>query len=460
MIQGLDKKVKTVILLMFENRSFDHMLGHLSLQGINPNVNGLNVPLTQDHYRNIFNGKAYFPYPLYGLVPLTCDIPHEYDFVKTQLNWNPIQEKFLMDGFVKAYAKSSETEPVVEAEPMGYFTADQVPITSFLARNFCTCDNWFCSIPTSTQPNRTLAFTGDSSIHLPGIQNISIKNNLFHWLNEAKINWKVYHDYISFFILYPGLWDHMLGDKFCNYKNFHNDWQSQRDDSDPRLIIIEPTYHDCPHINKQPNDNHAPLSVGWGEEFLRGVYETVISNKDKWGETVMIVYYDEHGGFFDHVPPPLLPYKTTGEVGYQFDSLGPRIPGIIVSPFVEKGSVCNSLFDHTSVLQFLSEIFTSGTPYSENVELRKKNNIKSISDALTNDISWEPPQAPTQAINAHSIIGETIAKTPGPNESMRQAFEAASQDIMQQRSVDVKRKYPQLLQWKNAVEKRRTNHTL
>ena len=455
MIQDLDKKVRTVILLMFENRSFDHMLGHLSYENINPNINGLKDPLPQDPYRNLYNQKPYFPYAINNDVPLTCDIPHEFDYVNTQLGWNAIQNKFLMNGFVEAYARSSNTEPVGEAEPMRYLTSKEVPITSFLARNFCTCDNWFCSIPTSTQPNRTFAFTGDSSIHKTGLQSISLKNNLFKWLDTAKINWKVYHDYISFFILYPGLWNQMFGPKFDSYEKFHTDWKKAPTQSDPRLIIIEPTYQDCPHINKQPNDNHAPLAIGWGEEFLRGVYETVTSNKEKWEETVMIVYYDEHGGFFDHVPPPLFPYTTTGKDKFQFNSLGPRIPGIIVSPFVEKGSVCHSLFDHTSVLQFLSEIFTPGTPFSKNVDVRKQNNIKSISEALTNEIQWLPPQAPNNPIAVHSVLGELISKPPASSETMRRAFEEASEDLMQRRPADVERKYPQLFQWKNAMEQRR-----
>ena len=440
---------------MFENRSFDHMLGHMSLENINPKINGLSLPLEQ--YENIFHGNSYYPYELNGAIPLTGDIPHEYNYVDIQLAWHGFKKQFLMTGFVDAYAKSSNTVPIKEAEPMGFFKSDQVPITSFLASNFCTCDNWFCPVPTSTQPNRTMALTGDSSIHLTGIQNISAKNNLFDWLNNAGINWKVYHDSLSFYILYPSLWNHVFGKNFLNYSEFHKDWDSDQKESDPRLIIIEPTYQDAPHINKRPNDNHAPLAIGWGEEFLRGVYETVISNKTRWEETVMIVYYDEHGGFYDHVPPPLIPYTTTGNNPYQFNSLGPRIPGIIVSPYAEKGSICNSLFDHTSVLQFLSEIFTPNKSYSTNVDTRKKLGIKSISETLNNEKVMIAPAPPNQAIPVHSILGESLLNAPTESETMRRSFESASLEIINARPGDVKRKYPELYQWKNAIIKRRTN---
>ena len=454
MSENLTSKVKTVILLMFENRSFDHMLGHLSLE-INPKVNGLTEPRKQDQYKNIYEGEPYYPYPIPNNLPLTFDIPHEYNYVDTQLGWDGGTQQFLMDGFVKAYAEASNSIPVKEAEPMGYFSYDQVPITSFLAKNFCTCDNWFCPIPTSTQPNRTMAFTGQSAIHLTKGQLIPAENNIFDWLDKSNVKWKVYHDCLSFFILYPDLLHHVFSDNFCNYREFHNEWHNERKDTDPQLIIIEPTYHDAPHINKHPNDNHAPLAIGWGEDFLRGVYESVVSNREKYGETVMIVYYDEHGGFYDHVPPPQVPYTTTGKDAYQFKTLGPRIPGIVVSPFVTQGSVCDKQFDHTSVLQFLAEIFTPGKPYSSSVEARRSFGIKSISEALTNDKIIEPPVAPSVSIHVTSILGESIANPPEPSMSMRQAFESAALNLIRDHPEDVKKKYPELFRWKNAIEKRR-----
>ncbi|MDB5223378.1 MAG: hypothetical protein JWN83_2045 [Chitinophagaceae bacterium] len=446
-------KIKTVILLMFENRSFDHMLGHLSLENINPDVNGLRAPL--ENYKNIFNTEPYYPYNWNGSFPLPGDIPHEKDFVKTQLSKNELTQQFSMDGFVEAYAQFSHTVPVREAPPMIYFPSTEVPITSFLAQNFCTCDNWFCSLPSSTQPNRTMALCGDSNIDVTGIQYISAKNNFFDWLTGAGINWKVYHDYLTFFILYPELWNLVFGKNFSSYKNFYTDWNAGKNTDDPRLIIIEPAYQDAPHINHRPNDNHAPLAIGWGEEFLRNVYGTVISNASKWEETLMIIYYDEHGGFYDHVPPPSIPYTTTAHNHVAFNSLGPRIPGIIVSPFVKKGTVCHELFDHTSVLQLLAEIFTPGKSFSENVDKRKKDGIKSIAEALNNEVPWEPPFPPSQPIPVNSILGESLTIPPAASETMRQSFENASLELMNQRPADVKRKYPELFQWKNAVDQRR-----
>jgi phospholipase C len=446
-------KIKTVILLMFENRSFDHMLGHLSLENIKPEVNGLRAPV--EKYKNIYNTKPFYPYTFEGCYPLPGDIPHEKDFVDTQLAWHELSGKFLMDGFVESYANFSQATFENEAPPMIYFPSSEVPITSFLAQNFCTCDNWFCPIPTSTQPNRTMALCGDSNIDVTGIQYISAKNNLFDWLTDNQVNWKVYHDYLTFFILYPGLWDKIFGKNFSSYRNFYNDWNKKKRNTDPQLIIIEPAYQDAPHINHRPNDNHAPLAIGWGEEFLRNVYETVISNKLKWEETMLIIYYDEHGGFYDHVPPPPIPYTTTSSSPFVFKSLGPRIPGIIVSPFVEKGSVCHELFDHTSVLQLLAEIFTPGRSFSKNVGIRKKAGIQSLLETITTEVLSPPPLPPSQPIPVNSILGESLTKEPAASETMRQSFENASLELMKQRPADVKRKFPELFQWKNAADQRR-----
>jgi len=181
---------------MMENRSFDHMLGHLKLEDPTYDVNGLSAPL--ENYSNIYNGTGYSPFNLPHDVALDFDVPHEFDAVATQMMLNKINGKYSMQGFVEAYANA--TGPVVNPEctPMGYFNSDQVPITDFLAKNFCVCDKWFCSLPTSTQPNRTMAFSGDSTIYKTKTQLIGIPNNIFKWMNANSIRWRVYHDGLPF----------------------------------------------------------------------------------------------------------------------------------------------------------------------------------------------------------------------------------------------------------------------
>src|SRR5271154_802620 len=154
--------IKTVVLVMLENRSFDHMLGHLSYEGINPQIDGLKNPLTQ--YQNLYKGDVYNPFIFRNDSALQFDLPHEWDFVATQLAQSGVTEQYAMSGFVEAYAIATKVNPNPQPDPMGFFNSSLTPVTSFLANTFCTCQRWFAPLPTSTQPNRTMAFCGDSPI--------------------------------------------------------------------------------------------------------------------------------------------------------------------------------------------------------------------------------------------------------------------------------------------------------
>jgi phospholipase C len=102
------------------------------------------------------------------------------------------------------------------------------------------------------------------------------------------------------------------------------------------------------------------------------------------GGQSLILYYDEHGGFYDDVPPPAMDYTTTDpNDDHPFSSLGVRIPTVLISPWVSRGSTTHLLFDHTSVLQLLAEKFTPNIPYSANVDYRKNHGVSSISAVLT-----------------------------------------------------------------------------
>ncbi len=438
---------------MFENRSFDHMLGHLRYEGLQPDADGLQEPL--DQYENIYQGGSYRPFPISNDVQLPFDIPHEYNDIKTQLARSPVNGALSMNGFVAAYADTTGITPNPQAEPMGFFSSSQVPITSFLAQQFCTCDRWFSSLPTSTQPNRTIAFCGETPIYKTGLQVISAKGNLFDWLDSNQVSWRVYHDGFSFFSLYPGLWDQVLSKNFRDYENLYSDML--HNDGLPQVIIVEPTYQDAPHIGSDhPNDNHAPLAIGWGEDFLRRTYEAAIANPSVWRETLMVVYYDEHGGFYDHVAPPDFTSRTTANPPFTFDSFGARIPGMLLSPWVQPGTVCHELFDHTSVLQFLAERFTPDVPYSPAVAARAAAQpaIKSISAALNaTPATGGPPPPPAAPILVYSALGDTIATAP--ESAMGQSFEQAAREMIAQRPEGVREKYPELYQWQAAVDQAR-----
>ncbi|MEO6187503.1 MAG: alkaline phosphatase family protein, partial [Ginsengibacter sp.] len=173
-----------------------------------------------------------------------------------------------------------------------------------------------------------------------------------------------------------------------------------------------------------------------------------------WESSVMVLYYDEHGGFYDHVPPPPIPYKIRGKKNsFDFESLGPRIPGILISPFTEAGSVIHDLYDHTSVLQLLAEIFTPGKNYSPNVELRRKAGIKSLSGALNTDLQSAPPPLPPFQINVQTALGKPVDIAPATD--MQLSFENAALKLMKTNHDAMVKKFPEVFQWRDTIDKKR-----
>jgi len=447
---GILDQINSIVLVMMENRSFDHMLGHLTLDRPQRDINGLRSPL--DRYSNVHKGSLYPVYPRDHDTELETDIPHEYDFVQTQMAYNKVSGNYEMNGFVDAYAQASGIPPIPQCEPMGYFPGSYLPMTTFLAENFCVCDKWFCPIPTSTQPNRTMAFSGDTSIYQTKSQLIDISDNhIFNWLDSHdRVRWRVYHEGFSFFWLYPKLWPLILDQKgnFRSYDRLYSDMLNEPAASAPQVTIIEPVYQDAPHLGRQPDDNHAPLAISWGEDFLRRTYQAITANPEKWQHTLMILYYDEHGGFYDHQAPIDIPYTTTGEDAHRFISTGPRIPAILVSPFVRKGQPSHLLFDHTSVLQLLSEKFgRPGESWSATVKARKGAGIQSVSAALTDAASLVAPSEPSTPIAANISLGTQLSKAPaGP---MAEAFANAGRQLLQTQPQFAQENYPELVRWGN-----------
>jgi phospholipase C len=455
--------IETVVLVMMENRSFDHVLGHLRFDNLIPSVEGLKPPRKQEAYENLFENGVYYPWKDEDR-PLAFDPPHEWDAVATQLAKSG--QHYRMSGFVKAYydakrqaaidagqtkADAKKIVPGPNVECMSFLDAHEVPMSSFLAQNFAVCHHWFASLPTSTQPNRTMAWCGDTPIADTKTRTIPSPTTILDWLDNARVRWRVYHDGLSFFALYPIAWHHVLGNNFRGFEHLLSDFVSEPNNTFPQVLIVEPSYASAPHIGSdRPNDNHPPVSMGFGEEFLRDVYDAVTANPARWAETVMIITYDEHGGFFDHVEPPQIPYtvRNSGQVVREFKSLGIRVPAIVVSPFAPLGGVIDATMDHTSVLQLLAERFTPGQPYSASVEQRRQAGIASASAALT----LPAPRTVVPKSPMFAIPAATTLDTRGAvRDDMQGAFEKAALDLMQSNRPAVAQKMPELIHWEVAI---------
>jgi phospholipase C len=223
----------------------------------------------------------------------------------------------------------------------------------------------------------------------------------------------------------------LLSDHFRPFDQFESDMANTPPSKRPSVIFIEPAYGDSPHLGRS-TDDHAPSGISDGQEFLMQVYNAVRASPSFWRNSVTIVTYDEHGGFFDHVSPPMIPADPPPGANYpQFRSLGVRTPTYIISPFVKPGVVPN-LFDHTSVLKFIGEKFGPKGLYSPVVDARP---VESVSAAL--DFSApinNPPPGPSMDAYIHAVppANPLVAEIPPPDNELRQSFRDAIDEMKRQ----------------------------
>jgi phospholipase C len=301
-------QIETIVIVMMENRSFDHLLGYLSLPdwGGRTDVDGLTPGM-----KNPFDG---LDYPVYRLpsaqVALPADPPHERKNITMQLLGQATpdgaihtQPPYPMNGFLLSYSTVNGVYITTEPIPMGHHAAPDLPATDFFAKQYCICDKWFASIPTGTQPNRLMAMSGEALNDVNQSLILPKQKLVYDWLTENNIRWRVYHQGIPFFMLMEGWHLKVLtDDHFRSVDDLQNDVATESDDTFPQVIFVEPRYADAPHV-EAPNDDHPPTPIINGQHYLLKIYSNLIGNPDRWSRTVMVITYDENGGFFDHVSP-------------------------------------------------------------------------------------------------------------------------------------------------------------
>jgi len=427
--------IKTIIVVMLENRSFDHQLGYLSLPPYSrSNVEGLKLGMM-----NSLGGADFQVFHLENPdKKLPDDPPHDRYDISIQLTGLPGPAgppPHPMIGFVESYSQVRAIDTSDQPMVMGYYTGQDLPATNFFAQNFGICDHWFSPLPAGTQANRLMAMSGFSRIDrnqsflLPG------QKLVYDWLTERKIRWRVYHQGIPFGILIGG-WEVKIltDDHFQDYGNFQDDVLNEPDDRFPQVIFIEPRYADAPHF-EAPTDDHPPSPAITAQQFLLRIYSDLMTNPERWSSTVMIVTYDEHGGFYDHVSP--LPIRTDpppGENYPPFESTGVRVPAYIISPYVEATSVYNGNLDHTSILKFIAAKFAAGT-YSPEVDQRPVGNLV---DSLTRPI----PRTDSPLPPPPNAVGSVPAAQP--TEPIPLAFKDSLTKAATAQPDAVKQKFPEL----------------
>jgi phospholipase C len=409
------------VIVMLENRSFDHLMGYLSLPGATGtppmDVDGLRAdPAWIDRVANFDDtGAPIPPHPLSPNVQKIDDPPHDMGRIGTQISTPPQGGPPAgMGGFVKSYATSDPKDPTLA---MGTYRSDSVPMFDFFARQFAVCDQWFAALPSGTQANRLMAMAGQSAIK-DNVQFLLPDQVLvYDWLKANSIPWCSYQWAGNPFFTLMWAWTStIIGSlnrsdnlgPFRNYNDqnsgFYEHWTNGA--QIPNVVFIEPKYTDDIVFWAASNDDHPPTGVAKGQDLLRVIYQTLIGNPALWAKTMMIVTYDEHGGFFDHAPPLPIP-DTAG--GAQFATTGVRVPAFVISPHVAAGKPFHGKLDHTSVLRLLAERFTPGKPYSPKVAARQQQ-LAPLSDILI------PPvpvlRSPPVPSNVHSIAFAAAASAP------------------------------------------------
>ena len=269
---------------------------------------------------------------------------------------------------------------------------------------------------------------------------------VYDWLNRQGISWRVYHQEIPFFSIMPKWLPSILfSSNFKCFEDLESDIRNTPPNQLPQVIFVEPTYQDAPHTGTA-TDDHAPDGVSNGQEFLMQVYKAVTASPDFWRGVLLVVDYDEHGGFFDHVPPPLIetaaPDGATWSAG-TFKSLGVRTPAFIISPFVQAGSVSHNLLDHTSVLKLLAERFGGGS-HSPQVDHRPVGSISHLLD-FTNPVIPAPAPPVMDAYLASRPTAPPGVVTPPTDTALQQAFSNVIANMKQQGADASHPKFGQLL---------------
>jgi phospholipase C len=351
--------IKHLIVVMMENRSFDHMLGFLASSGYP--IDGLTGSET-----NFDTTGA-----LVRVQPLATyqgqanpDPGHTWQHVNMQIfgNAKGVDDGTpKMNGFVKDYFAQQQNLGHSHIVMYG-FAPDKVPVLTTLAREFAVCDRWFSSVPGPELPNHAFANFGTSFgrvdnrlISVPDPTFPSIYERFESQGRSAKI---YYYDQQSRSMA-PAFLQQKHPELFATFEQFLSD---SRSGNLPDYSFVEPNYSD--HSGSSgieiASDDHPDHNVLVGENFIARVYNAIRDNEALWRDSVLLITFSTHGGFYDHVLPPetVNPDGLIDEAtGFDFQRLGVRVPTIIVSPYIAKGSIDHTVYDHASILATAAKFF-------------------------------------------------------------------------------------------------------
>jgi phospholipase C len=370
-----------IVVLTMENHSFDSMLGYLSLPPDKGGAGRTDIDGLKGGEFNLLDGRVCPSVPFATRDTIFApDPPHGYEPVHTAINGGR------MDGFAQTFAE--EHGPSLASRIMGYHPAENVPVFDALARDFAIGHRWFASHPGPTFCNRFYELTGRLNLDVNGrweYDNSSplravFTPTIFDYLTAQNISWKYFeHHYCFLRFFQNGTFDP------TNIAAFEDPGlgfvAAARAGALPSVTFIDPHFIELP---PGANCDGPPADLRPGQELVQRVVEAVASSPS-WSKTLLVVTYDEHGGFYDHVPPPAA-VKVTPE---SLDTYGVRVPTFVVSPWVKAGSVFGRdavgsspsvYFDHTSLLKTIARRFLHQNPPFMGARYAAANDLSSVID--------------------------------------------------------------------------------
>ncbi|HSJ97685.1 MAG TPA: alkaline phosphatase family protein, partial [Myxococcota bacterium] len=378
-LERLDRH-QTLVVIMMENRSYDHMLGGLAAarpraeggydcapsSASNASAGGFlervplvstrrmgmgtQIPVSPNHHYHE-HGEDHFGHGG-GQGTGRFPVPFQMGDGTPETNGSGAMQGFARDLLHRT--DSPQLAMTVYGEP-------DLPVYYKLADEFCVCDRWFCAHPGPTWPNRFATIMGS----IPELDNFEIldprigfltQRNIFDVLTQHGIEWRVFESDLSLIRMFDR---YRLDDRRVVPIDDPTDGLDATLRSLlplPRVLFVEPNFADIPPL-ATANDDHPPADLAAGQAFIARVCDAIWSS-GRFRDCLVLITYDEHGGFYDHVPPPGTPKAPPSPLGPRSklhpdgpEYLGPRVPGFILSPHVSAGKADKTVFDHTSILK-------------------------------------------------------------------------------------------------------------
>jgi phospholipase C len=393
--------VEHIVVLVLENRSFDHMLGFLYADSgnVSPAAKQPFEGLTGKEFNSDAAGASF---PVSALAPETANVyfmpgadPGE-GFVATNVQLfgearPPAGVSATNSGFVTDFAatlKGTDAHRLVisgttASDIMGILTPELLPVLSGLARGFAVCDHWFSAVPTETFPNRAFLCAATSQGHMDDSTSKYTSQSIFGLLSAHNFAWSIY-GYNG-----PPLTRLNFPDTTnapeSHFGVFRDFQAAAAAGSLGAYTFLEPSW------GSSGNSQHPNYDVSLGEQLIHDVYYA-LRNGPAWNQTLLIVTYDEHGGCYDHVAPPtgaVPPDSSAGEFGFDFTRFGVRVPAVLVSPLIAPGTVFRPSgavpLDHTSILKTVETRWGLPTLTARDAAAPDVGDVLTLTQARTDD---------------------------------------------------------------------------